>query len=98
MSAKHTPGEWTLRQPSVNGVVQNHFLIESSEKRFPICRVQKETHSTDDPAQANARLIILSPVMLAELESWLKLFIEDDSEIGARVKATKAIIRKARGK
>lgn len=38
-----------------------------------------------------------APEMLAELKKWISLFAADCSEIGTRVKATIAIIRKARG-
>ena len=56
-----TLGPWSCERSVVNGIVQAHFIVTARDKRFPVCRVQAETHSDIDPAEANAHLIARAP-------------------------------------
>lgn len=97
MSAKHTPGPWTIRTLENFGFNVVHYV---DGDRFNIHRVAK----TGD--EANARLIAAAPDLLAALATFVAEYVEMvesgdagfwDAETEAKVIAARAAISKAEG-
>lgn len=65
----HTPAPWTLEPPSVIGYADVRFGIKGSDDGCATCI--STVHTTDETAQANARLIAAAPDLLTALKKLL---------------------------
>jgi len=95
---KHTPGPWFINGPW-------HIQAESTpDACHPqvICQMTPHTHGRlVEKREANARLIVAAPEMLAQLRGWLAIFTAGGAHVSplvaAAMKETAAIVRKAEG-
>jgi hypothetical protein len=93
MSAKHTPGPWFDGLPADGGRI-NVYAGDGMALR--VCRVDSDADFGNHCA-ANARLIAVSPGLLAFVESWLADFTAAGTTDSPREAEARALIAKARG-